>query len=84
MNQLTAIQKTMSSKELLDVINKVRIEMGEPTIRLNKFNEKIEDELDGEHYTKSVVQNLNNITKPKQLRITWVSINATCGSSHND
>lgn len=50
----------MSSKELLDLINQVRSEMGEPQIRLNKFNEKIEDELEGDYYTKSVVQNLNN------------------------
>lgn len=50
----------MSSKDLLEIINAVRAEMGEPVLRLNKFNEKIEDELDGEYYTKSVVQNSNN------------------------
>lgn len=52
----------MSSKDLLEIINAVRAEMGEPILRLNKFNEKIEDELDGEYYTKSVVQNSNNTT----------------------
>lgn len=52
----------MSSKDLLEIINAVRAEMGEPILRLNKFNEKIEDELEGEHYTKSVVQNSNNTT----------------------
>ncbi|MHC3032497.1 Rha family transcriptional regulator [Acinetobacter nosocomialis] len=52
----------MSSKDLLEIINTVRAEMGEPILRLNKFNEKIEDELDGENYTKSVVQNSNNTT----------------------
>lgn len=51
--------QTMSSKDLLEVINQVRESVGEPIIRLNKFNEKIEDELEGDHYTKSVVQNLN-------------------------
>ncbi|WP_257226819.1 phage antirepressor KilAC domain-containing protein [Acinetobacter sp. YH12085] len=50
----------MSSKDLLDLINQVRAQFGEPQVRLNKFNEKIEDELDGENYTKSVVQNSNN------------------------
>ena len=51
--------QTMQNKDLLEIINSVRIEMGEPVIRLNKFNEKIEDELEGEHYTKSVVKNPN-------------------------
>lgn len=51
--------QTMSSKDLLEVINQVRESFDEPIIRLNKFNEKIEDELDGDYYTKSVVQNLN-------------------------
>lgn len=53
-------QKTMLNKDLLDLINQVRLALGEPLLRLNKFNEKIEDELEGEHYTKSVVQNSNN------------------------
>ena len=50
----------MSSKELLELINQVRHSVGEPLLRLNSFNVKIEDELDGENYTKSVVQNFNN------------------------
>lgn len=50
----------MSSKSLLDLINESRAQFGEPSIRLNKFNEKIADELEGEHYTKRVVQNSNN------------------------
>lgn len=49
----------MSSAELLEIINSARAEAGEPGIRRNKFAEKIEDELEGEHYTKRVVQNLN-------------------------
>jgi len=60
MNALTTATKTMSSRELLDVINNARIQNNEPEIRLNKFNEKIEDELEGDYYTKSVVQNPNN------------------------
>lgn len=51
---------TMTSDELLDLINEARDEAGEPAIRRNKLAEKIEDELAGEHYTKRVVQNLNN------------------------
>lgn len=60
MTSLTTTQKTMSSIELLDLINESRIEYGEPEIRRNKLNEKIEDELEGDNYTKSVVRNLNN------------------------
>jgi len=59
----------MSSRDLLDVINLARIESGEPEVRLNKFNEKIEDELEGDHYTFSVVQNLNN-TESKIYQLT--------------
>lgn len=54
--------QTMSSVDLLKVINQARKDYNEPVLRLNKFNEKIEDELDGEHYTKSVVKNPNNTT----------------------
>src|SRR5690606_15037763 len=47
-------------RDLLDLINQVRSDLGEPLLRLNSFNLKIEDELDGENYTKNVVQNFNN------------------------
>lgn len=60
MNLIKSNIKTMSSIELLSLINESRIEFGEPEIRRNKLSEKIEDELEGENYTKSVVQNLNN------------------------
>lgn len=60
MTQFNHNQKSMTSKDLLDLINQVRAQFNEPMVRLNKFNEKIEDELDGEYYTKSVVQNSNN------------------------
>lgn len=59
MTNLTAIQKTMSSKELLELINQVRSDMGEPLLRLNSFNLKVEDELEGQYYTKNVVENTN-------------------------
>lgn len=62
MNQLiNQSVKTMSSKDLLEIINQVRSDMGEPLLRMNSFNLKIEDELDGENYTKNVVEN-NNAT----------------------
>ncbi|TDV54613.1 hypothetical protein EC919_104352 [Pseudomonas graminis] len=51
---------TMTSDDLLALINEARAESGEPQIRRNKLAEKIEDELAGEHYTKRVVQNLNS------------------------
>lgn len=51
---------TMTSDELLVLINEARAQAGEPILRRNKLAEKIEDELAGEHYTKRVVQNLNN------------------------
>lgn len=60
MNQLiNQSTKTMSSKDLLEIINQVRSDMGEPLLRLNSFNLKIEDELEGEYYTKNVVENTN-------------------------
>lgn len=52
--------QTMSSVDLLKIINKARQEANEPQVRLNKFNEKIEDELGDDHYTFSVVKNPNN------------------------
>ncbi len=60
LTQLQSSEQKMLSRDLLDLINQVRAQLNEPLVRLNKFNEKIEDELDGEHYTKSVVQNPNN------------------------
>ena len=69
MNALQNFEKTMSSKELLDIINLARTQSGESELRLNKFNEKIEDELEGENYTFSVVQNPNN-TESKVYQLT--------------
>ena len=58
--QFENLDQKMSSRDLLDLINQVRADLGEPMLRLNSFNLKIEDELDGENYTKNVVQNFNN------------------------
>jgi phage regulator Rha-like protein len=60
MNMLSTATQTMTSRDLLSLINNARVQNNEPEIRLNKFNEKIEDELEGDYYTKSVVQNPNN------------------------
>lgn len=59
MNLINSNIKTMSSRELLEIINQVRSDIGEPLLRLNSFNLKIEDELEGDHYTKNVVENSN-------------------------
>ncbi|EBS0125369.1 phage antirepressor Ant [Salmonella enterica subsp. enterica serovar Javiana] len=55
-------QDGIDSQQLLKMVNETRKLCGEPDIRNNKFIEKVLDELDGEHYTKSVVQRLNNTT----------------------
>jgi hypothetical protein len=60
MSLITTKPPTMTSDELLELINGARSELGEPPIRRNKLAEKIEDELTGEHYTKRVVRNLNS------------------------
>lgn len=51
--------QTMSSAELLKVINKARKDFGEKPVRLNDFNSRITDELSDEHYETFVVQNSN-------------------------
>jgi len=44
----------INSQNLLTMVNDARKKCGEPAIRNNKLIEKIEDELEGETYTKSV------------------------------
>ncbi|WP_234783168.1 hypothetical protein [Enterobacter hormaechei] len=44
----------IDTQELLKLVNHARKSCGEPSIRNNKFIEKVRDELDGETYTKSV------------------------------
>ena len=58
MNELmNAVEvQTIDSQTLLKMVNEARKMCGEPEVRNNKFVEKIEDELEGEHYTKSVVE----------------------------
>ncbi|WP_395490893.1 hypothetical protein ACG1VR_10560 [Cedecea davisae] len=43
----------IDSQSLLAMVNDARRQCGEPEVRNNKFIEKIEDELEGEFYTKS-------------------------------
>lgn len=61
MNELmNAVEvQTIDSQTLLKMVNEARKMCGEPEVRNNKFVEKIEDELEGEHYTKSVVEKKN-------------------------
>ena len=63
-NNITATQnnQTMSSIELLKVINNARKDFGEKPVRLNDFNNRIADELSGDDYESFVVQNQNNTT----------------------
>lgn len=58
---------TIDSLTQLKMVNEARKLCGEPEVRNNKFIEKILDELDGEHYTKSVVEKMN---KTSMLVIT--------------
>lgn len=58
----TKNNQTMSSIELLKVINKARKDFGEKPVRLNDFNNRIADELGGDDYETFVVQNPNNTT----------------------
>lgn len=53
-------EPTMTSKELLEVINAARALCGESLVRHNQFIEKIKDELEGDHYKIFVVSNENN------------------------
>lgn len=48
-----------NSLDLLKIINQVRFEFGEPTIRPNDFHVRVHDELDGEYYETFVVNNPN-------------------------
>lgn len=58
--QFNSNQKTMSSKNLLEIINLARANFNENPVRLNDFNSRITDELEGDYYETSVVQNTNN------------------------
>ncbi|WP_394543689.1 hypothetical protein [Azorhizophilus paspali] len=60
MTSIVEAPATMTSTELLEIVNAARKEFGEPTLRPNVFADRIKAELDGEHYKSFVVQNLNN------------------------
>ena len=53
---------TMTSLDLLDLINAKRVEFGESPVRRNDFLARVIDELDGEHYESFVVTNPNGTT----------------------
>ena len=63
MNELIKLintsEPTMSSRELLELVNTARQTFGETQVRLNDFNNRVMDELDGEHYEIFVVTNTN-------------------------
>jgi len=54
--------ETLSSIELLDLVNAARQDHGENAIRRNDFHARIADELAGDHYETFVVQNPNGTT----------------------
>lgn len=60
---------TMTSIELLELVNEARTEFGEGDVRRNDFTARCRDELAGEHYETFVVQNLNK-TESVELRMT--------------
>lgn len=72
MNMITQFnqkENSMTSFDLFDMVNEIRVQHGESKIRLSDFNNRINDELDGEYYENFVVQNLNNTTS-KGYRLT--------------
>ena len=60
---------TMSSRELLELVNTARQTFGETQVRLNDFNNRVMDELDGEHYEIFVVTNTNG-TQSNEIKLT--------------
>ena len=60
---------TMTSLELLNLVNEARTEFGEGDVRRNDFTARCRDELAGDHYETFVVQNLNK-TESVELRMT--------------
>lgn len=57
MSNITNIQTTMTSTELLEIINTAREDAGESVIRRNDFVARCRDELDGDYYESFVVSN---------------------------
>lgn len=50
---------TMSSMDLLDMVNEARAQFSEPAVRRNDFTARCLDELEGEYYETFVVRNPN-------------------------
>lgn len=57
MSQTVARTETMSSFDLLDLVNAARQEFGESEVRRADFTARCRDELDGEYYETFVVRN---------------------------
>ena len=55
--QTIGATRTMSSIELLDLVNQARAEFGESEVRRNDFTARCRDELEGEYYETFVVSN---------------------------
>lgn len=66
---LSTAAKTMSSRDLLELINTARLDAGENPIRANDFNNRVADELDDQHYETFVVTNANG-TSSKVFELT--------------
>lgn len=60
--QINKTEQSMKSIDLFELVNEIRVQHGEKKIRLNDFNNRINDELEGEYYESFVVQNPNNTT----------------------
>ena len=58
MNLVTSSAITMSSIDLLDLVNAARLEFGESEVRRADFTARCKDELAGEYYETFVVTNL--------------------------
>jgi phage antirepressor YoqD-like protein len=69
MNMMQVSSEKLSSFDLLMIVNDLRNDVGENSIRSNDFYNRIIDELDGEHYEAFVVQNPNN-TESKGVNLT--------------
>ena len=59
----------MTSFDLYKLINKCRVESGESKVRVNDFNARIIDELDGDNYESFVVTNPNK-TETTAFKLT--------------
>lgn len=61
--------ETITSYYLYKIINQCREDAGESKIRVNDFNARIVDELEGDHYESFVVKNPNK-TETKAFKLT--------------